>query len=114
MTSIDHLCPPGMYPFDSNWREECATFAELRAQAESWSNDLNLPISWTIFDELVNDDNDDFKMFELVFIKPRKGGDTWSLCTSSFDRAEVQAWLDAWIPTQIGKWFGWATDEEIR
>lgn len=97
-------CPEGMYPMDLTYEpEEYETFQELTEDAERASNILNLPISWW-FQE---DTEDEERRFTLVFIMPRKQNSTWGMTTTYFDRVEVQAWLDTWIPAQMAEWFGW-------
>lgn len=101
-------CPEGMYPLDTYYdANEYATFEELRADSEAASSVLNLPLSW-YFNEVKEEwDEDDWEpSFTLVFHMPRKNAN-WSNTTKSFDRAEVQEWLDTWLRGEINKWFGW-------
>jgi len=90
-----------MYPLDVDYApNEFDTFAALRESAEAASNALNLPLSWWFGDS-------DEPGFTLVFVMPRKGNRAWSMTTLTYDRDEVQAWLDTWLRGEISEWFGW-------
>lgn len=100
--------PKGMFPLDLTYEaNEYDTFAELKAEAEQASNSLNLPLSW-IFDDPKWCEDGEEPAFTLVFLMPRKDGNTWGMSTTNFDRAEVQAWLDTWLRGEINTWFGWS------
>lgn len=102
----DNGCPEGMYPLESTYEPgDYDTFEELRADAEAASDVLNLPLSW-FFDD--GEYDPEGPSFTLVFLMPRKYGQTWSMRTRSFDRETVQKWLDTWLRGQINNWFGWA------
>lgn len=109
---VDKGCPEGMYPLDSSFEANVYdTFEELRSAAENASDILNLPLSW-FFDE--GEDGDYGPSFTIVFLMPRKYGQTWSMRTHSFDRPTVQAWLDTWLRGEIDRWFGWADQGKTR
>lgn len=100
-------CPDGMYPLDVYYDDSpCKDFAELKIQAESTSDVLNLPLSWYFSDP--EDEDDSRSEFSLVMVMPRKQLRTWSMRTKVFDRDEVQQWLDTWVRQEINEWFGWA------
>ena len=94
--------------------EEFDSFAEMREAAEKSSDSLNFPIGWTIYDEQDEDWNvyvtpgvTETPSFELIFLLPRKWGKTWGMRTATFDRAEVQQWLDTFVRGEVMRWYGW-------
>jgi hypothetical protein len=105
------VCPDGMYPMDFTYEpEECYDFAELKVEAEGKSDFLNLPIAWAfncLYDEGV-DVVTERECFDLVFLMPRKYGQTWGLRTFKYDRTEVLGWLDTWLREQVNEWYGWS------
>lgn len=104
-------CPEGMYPMDSKYENEVDSLEELIEQAEQGSDVLNFPISWYV---TLNEDEDEPNKFEVVFLMPRKYGDTWSLYTHEFDPDAAVEWVKVFTYKAAGDWYGWEEDIDIH
>lgn len=107
--------PNGMYPMDSSSVNDVSTLEELISTCEGISDNLNLPISWYLYDEeheeWVTDSahpDAEPKSFEIFFLLPRKYGTVISFkLEGDFDSHKLMNWLNQWLPGEISNWFGW-------
>lgn len=104
-----------MFPLVENahYTEAFDTFAELRENAEGTSEGLNQIQSWFIYDELDEDwgkwndlNEGEPREFSLCICMPRKSQFTvWT--THTFERGEVEAWLESYVKPRVLRWYGW-------
>ncbi|WP_454199542.1 hypothetical protein [Nocardia sp. Marseille-Q1738] len=92
-----------MYPLTDypTYEEEFDSFSEIRAQVEDLDEGMNFVLSWFIYDE-----RDESPEFSLLIFMPRISKTT-QFSTNTFDRGEVEAWLNGYVRQRTMRWFGW-------
>lgn len=107
-------CPDGMYPWDVKYQDQVVdTLDDLKEQA--YFDSLNVPISWFFYPEDAEENGELAGRLELVWVMPRKYGDTWSIQVKAggYDRAEAEAWLDEFSREAAAEWFGWTETPSV-
>jgi hypothetical protein len=93
-----------MYPGTDNptYSHRMDDFESLRAEVEeatSPGDSLNMVASWFIADD------DQGQQFGVLIFMPRKGQTIW-WDTASYNRVEVEAWVESFLVPCVRAWFG--------